>query len=80
VPISYAITSIVDCSNSASKHNTFSADYNNSINLYIMYGDVSRLMANNYSKVLSISSIINNYGLTAVFKRASESTYNIKLG
>ncbi len=45
-----------------------------------MYGDVSRLIANNYSKVLSISSIINNYGLTAVFKRAGESTYNIKLG
>ncbi len=80
MPINWAIISIVDYSNSASKHKTLSADCNNSMNLYRINGDVSRLMANNYSNVLSISSIISNYGFTDVFRRARESTYRIKLG
>ena len=70
--------SIVDYSSSASKNKIFSADYNSSINLYRIYGEVSRLIANNYSIVDSTSSIINNWGLTAVFRRARLSTYRIK--
>ena len=46
----------------------------------MIYGEVSLLIANNYSIVLSISSIINNYGLTAVLRRARLSTYRIKCG